>query len=71
MKACAKIASSIQSAVEESLNLSALPPEIAAAATIQTVRFTDGGAGHLGAEIAEEVRLSSEQLRSISRQPPR
>jgi hypothetical protein len=63
----AKIASSIQAAIEKSTNLSALPPEIATTATIQTVKFSEGSAGHLWAEVAGEVHLSSEQLGAISR----
>jgi hypothetical protein len=64
----AKIAAGIQSAIEKSANLSALPPQLAAAATIQTVKFSEGSAGHLFADLTGEVRLSSEQLSVVSHQ---
>ena len=63
-----KIASAIESAVRKSANLQAvLPPEMAGAATIQSARFADGGAGKLWLTLTGEVRLGPEQLRDVVR----
>jgi hypothetical protein len=61
-----KIAASIQSAIQKSLNLkSALAPQIANSVTIQTVQFADGGSGHLWLDLAGDVHLSGEELRGL------
>jgi len=61
-----KIAASIQSAIQKSLNLkSTLPPQIENRVTIQTVQFADGGSGHLWLGLAGAVRTSGEELRSL------
>jgi hypothetical protein len=62
-----KIASSVESAIQKSANLkTALPAAIEDAASIQAVQFADGGAGRLWLTIDGEVRLSAEQLRSVT-----
>ena len=63
-----KIEASIQNAIQKSANLkSTVPPEIAGAARLQTVRFDDGGAGRLWLSLAGEVRLSPEQFRALAK----
>jgi hypothetical protein len=63
-----KIADSVESSVQKSVNLkSALPPALEKAISIDTVEFADGGSGRLWLNIAGEVRLSAEQLRSIAK----
>ena len=49
----AKVAASIESAIQKSMNLkSTLPAAVAEAATLRTVQFADGGAGRLWLTIA-------------------
>jgi hypothetical protein len=59
-----KIAASFQSAVQKLTDLkSRLPAEIGNAVSIESVQFSDGGAGRLWLTIAGEARLSADQLR--------
>jgi hypothetical protein len=61
-----KILAAVESAVQKLTNLkSTLPPAIGNAVSIETVQFTDGGAGRLWLTIGAEVRLSAYQLRGV------
>jgi len=61
-----KIAASIRSAFQKSLDpKSALPPAAAERLTIQSVQFADGGAGHLWLNAAGDVRIPAEQVHAL------
>ena len=61
-----KITDSIESALREALDLKqTLPPEIERAASIQSLRFADGGSGSLSVELAAEVRILTDQIRAL------
>jgi hypothetical protein len=59
-----EISDSIESAIQKSADLkSTLPAAMEKEVTLQTIQFTDGGAGRLWLTIGGGVRLSGEQLR--------
>jgi hypothetical protein len=64
-----KIAASIESSIRKSADLkSTLPAGMESVATLQTVQFTDGGAGRLWLTIEGELHLSAEQFQGLARQ---
>jgi hypothetical protein len=64
-----KIRNSIQSALQKGMNpKSALPPELESALTIRSAHFADSGDGRLWIDLDAEVRLSSEQIQTLSHQ---
>jgi hypothetical protein len=64
-----KIRTSLLSAMEKGSDLSAtLPPAVQGYATIQGVRFKDGGAGRLFLAVEGEGHLSREQLHNLQEQ---
>jgi hypothetical protein len=59
-----EISDSIESAIQMAADFkSTLPAEMEKAVTLQSIQFTDGGAGRLWLTVGGEVRLSGEQLR--------
>jgi hypothetical protein len=67
-----KTAASIESAVRKPANLkSTLPAEMESAASMQSGRFADGGAGGLWLTMSGEVRLGAEQFRDAAKKPAR
>jgi hypothetical protein len=64
-----KIRASVQSALEKAVNLeAALPPALAAVASIQSVQFRDMGGGRLASEVVGEAHLSSRQMHDVIQQ---
>ncbi len=63
-----KIKTSIERAIQKSANLqSALPAQIGSAATIESIRFADGGGGRLWLNVAGQVRLTADELRGVKK----
>jgi hypothetical protein len=63
-----KIATNIESSVRKSADLkSALPAGVDSVLTLRSVRFADGGSGHLWLTIDGELHLSPEQFQSLSK----
>ena len=61
-----KIAGSIHSAFEKSLNpKSALPPAAAERLAIQSAKFADGGAGRLWLVATGDVRISADEMHAL------
>jgi len=64
-----KIRSSILSAMQKGTNLSAtLPPAAQAYATIENAEFKDGGSGRLLVVLDGQVRITKEQVQTLSKQ---
>jgi|SRR5580658_857107 hypothetical protein len=62
-----KIASSIESSIRKGLDLkSALPPAVAAAATLRSAQFVNGAEGKLWFSLDGEVHLSAAQFQSLN-----
>jgi hypothetical protein len=63
-----KIATNIESSIRKSADLkSALPAGVDSLLTLRSVRFADGGSGHLWLTIDGELHLSPEQFQSLSK----
>jgi hypothetical protein len=63
-----KIAANIESSVRKSADLkSALPAGMESVLTLRTVRFVDGGSGHLWLDIDGELHLSTEQFQMLTK----
>jgi hypothetical protein len=63
-----KIAGSIENAIRKSANLqNAVPPQVESVASLESVRFADGGGGRLWLDLAGAVRLTPEQFRDLAR----
>jgi hypothetical protein len=61
-----KIAASIRSAFQKSLNpKSALPPAVGDHLAIESAQFADGGAGHLWLTAAGDIRMSADEMHSL------
>jgi hypothetical protein len=61
-----KMRSSLQSTLEKAVNLeAALPPVLAAVASIDSVEFQDAGGGRLTADFVGAVKMSGAQMRSV------
>jgi hypothetical protein len=64
-----KIAGSIRSAIQKAANFNhILPPEIGSAATIRSVKFTNGPETRLCIESMADVRISPDRLRLLGKQ---
>ena len=64
-----KIRSSILSAMQKGTNLSAtLPPAAQGYATIESAEFKDGGSGRLIVVLDGQVRITKEQVQTLSKQ---
>jgi len=64
-----KIRSSILSAMQKGTNLSAtLPPAAQGYATIENAEFKDGGSGRLIVVLDGQVRITKEQVQTLSKQ---
>jgi hypothetical protein len=63
-----RVAAGIESALRKSASLkSIVPAEMESAASIQSARFADGGAGRLWLAMSGEVRLGAEQFRDAAK----
>lgn len=62
-----KLQAGIESAIQKAASLkSTLPAGIEDGAVLQTVQFSDGGAGHLWLKIDGEVRLTDQQFHGLA-----
>jgi len=67
-----KIAGSIENAIRKSANLqNAVPAQVESVASLEAVRFADGGGGRLWLELAGVARLTPEQFRVLAREMKR
>ncbi len=63
------IAHSVQAAIQKGVSFqSSLPPPLAGAVAVNSVRFADGGNARLWLALAGEVRISAEQFQSLARE---
>jgi hypothetical protein len=61
-----EISASILSALQKGANLQAtLPPAVEKVASIESLRFADGGSGRLLLELAAEIHLSEKEIRML------
>lgn len=64
-----KIRNAILSALQKGTDLTAtLPPAVQGKATMESAEFREGGGGHLLVVLGGEIRITNEQMQTLSRQ---